>query len=68
MTKLEIDCSKAHCKCMQLSPCSNHHYKDCQPNWGASANERYIHCLCKGSATFPNKLNNPNVENLTSKS
>ena len=24
-------CMKAHCKCMQLSPCSNHHYSDCRP-------------------------------------
>jgi hypothetical protein len=33
-TPLEINCSKAHCRCMQISPCGNHHYSDCQPNWG----------------------------------
>lgn len=34
MDKLEVDCALAHCRCMQMSPCRNHHYKDCQPNWG----------------------------------
>ncbi len=23
------DCKKPHCKCMQLTPCGNHHYSDC---------------------------------------
>jgi hypothetical protein len=23
------NCQKAHCKCMQQSPCGNHHYSDC---------------------------------------
>lgn len=35
--KLEVECNKPHCRCMQINPCGNHHYSDCQPNWGKPA-------------------------------
>jgi len=66
----EKKCMKAHCRCMQLTPCGNHHYSDCNPpaprgesNW-REQNAEIVHDQWSHWFKYQASRMNPNKEGV----